>query len=232
MNPDKYHALTGTSSGLASMASADSMAAGRLSVGVWRVRLPLAMLMFGIWLLAPAVSGQAQTPPAELLAATCAGCHGTDGNSNGPAAPTISGMTYAYFVLSMEDYQLGRRNSTIMKRIARGYKPDEIQAMAAYFSSQPFMPIKQKHDATKVGKGRSLHMRYCNQCHQDGGRKAGRAGVLYGQLRSYLKLSLDDMMTGKRRMPSSMKLWVRRLVRIEGKDAIDTLLEYYASRTQ
>ena len=35
----------------------------------------------------------AATPSARMLANTCAGCHGTDGSSVGPASPTIAGIS-------------------------------------------------------------------------------------------------------------------------------------------
>ncbi|MFY9974750.1 MAG: c-type cytochrome, partial [Chromatiaceae bacterium] len=39
---------------------------------------------------------------ARMLAETCAGCHGTDGTSVGPASPTIAGMNGEYFTELMQ----------------------------------------------------------------------------------------------------------------------------------
>ena len=63
---------------------------------------------------------------ASMLANTCAGCHGTGGNSQGPSAPTIAGISGAYFVEVMQGFASGEVPSTIMGRIAKGYTEDEI----------------------------------------------------------------------------------------------------------
>ncbi|MES9885394.1 MAG: c-type cytochrome, partial [Candidatus Sedimenticola sp. 6PFRAG1] len=76
--------------------------------------------------------------PAAMLANTCAGCHGTLGDSMGPATPTIAGLEADYIVEVMEDYKSGERHSTIMTRIAKGYSDKEIEQMAAFFSAQPY----------------------------------------------------------------------------------------------
>jgi sulfide dehydrogenase cytochrome subunit len=41
---------------------------------------------------------------ATMLANTCAGCHGPDGASGGPATPTIAGLSTEYFVEVMNGY--------------------------------------------------------------------------------------------------------------------------------
>ena len=42
---------------------------------------------------------------ASMLSNTCAGCHGTNGNSVGPASPTIAGMDPVVFVETMEGFK-------------------------------------------------------------------------------------------------------------------------------
>ncbi|TVP83326.1 MAG: cytochrome c subunit of flavocytochrome c sulfide dehydrogenase, partial [Thioalkalivibrio sp.] len=56
----------------------------------------------------------------ELLAFQCAGCHGFNGHSVGPATPSIAGFSEDYFVQAMMDYKEGNRYATIMDRIAWG----------------------------------------------------------------------------------------------------------------
>jgi len=102
----------------------------------------------------------AEEPAVEILAASCAGCHGPKGNSEGPATPTISGISQAYFTLAMDQYLQGQRNSTIMKRIAKGYSWDQIRALANYFAAQPMVPPNQSYDRLKARRGKKLHMIY------------------------------------------------------------------------
>ena len=172
----------------------------------------------------------AAEPSIEILAATCAGCHGPNGNSEGPATPTISGTSETYFILAMDQYRQGLRNSTIMARIAKGYSWDQIRRLAIYFAQQPMISRRQDFDGTKARRGKRIHASYCEQCHLRGGALAGRAGVLSGQMMPYLRASLNQMMKGERPMPPNMKRLLDRLVRIEGKKAIDDLLNYYASQ--
>ncbi len=58
---------------------------------------------------------------ARMLSDTCAGCHGTDGASVGPASPTIAGMNGEYFVELMQGFKNDEVYGTIMGRIAKGY---------------------------------------------------------------------------------------------------------------
>ncbi|HYK64622.1 MAG TPA: c-type cytochrome [Patescibacteria group bacterium] len=69
------------------------------------------------------------------IAATCAACHGTDGRSRG-AIPVLAGRDRGELVRLMREFRDGRRSSTVMREIARGYIDAEIEAAAAYFAAQ------------------------------------------------------------------------------------------------
>lgn len=75
------------------------------------------------------------TPHIRTLAATCAACHGTNGNSAG-ITPTLSGLDGAYFTEQMLAFKNGERASTVMHRHAKGLNIDEINLLANYFSQQ------------------------------------------------------------------------------------------------
>ena len=187
-----------------------------------------AATVFSIGQFAGARLAHGADAPVGLLAATCAGCHGPDGNSSGPATPTIARMSPIYFILAMDEYRQGVRNSTIMARIARGYSLAEIQAMAQWFGSRPLRPNVQPFDARLANLGKELHERYCKKCHLGTGPVAGRAGVLIGQWSPYLRASFNDMVGGRRPIPTNMKRWIDRLVRIEGREGLRALFHYYA----
>lgn len=173
----------------------------------------------------------AETPSAEMLANTCFGCHGTGGVSNGPATPTIAGVSKDYFIDQMEHYQTGDIRSTIMGRIAKGYTKEEIKAMAGYFSKQKFVPAKgQKFDAKLAKQGAKLHDKYCEKCHAEGGTSAeDDAGILAGQWTPYLKYTLADINAGKSQMPKKMMKKLKKMHKKKGKASDDALLNYYAS---
>lgn len=71
-------------------------------------------------------------PSGAMLANTCAGCHGTNGVSAG-AAPSLKGLPADYLATAMKDFKSGKRPSTIMGRIAKGYSDSSIDAMSAHF---------------------------------------------------------------------------------------------------
>jgi sulfide dehydrogenase cytochrome subunit len=167
---------------------------------------------------------------ASMLANTCAGCHGTNGASIGPASPSIGGISAVYFEEVMAGFKSGEINSTIMTRIAKGYSEDEIKLMGEYFSKQPFVMAKQDFDADKAKKGAKLHDKYCEKCHADNGTSAeDDSGILMGQLTPYLHYTLADFKSGKREMTKKMKKKVNQLIKKEGDEGFDALLNFYAS---
>lgn len=181
----------------------------------------VAALSFG----APALAG----PPIEMIANTCAGCHGTDGSSGGPATPTIASISTDYFILSMKDYKSGRRPATVMDRIAKGYSDEEITEMAKYFQKKPFARVKQTTDAAKVKSGKALAKKYCESCHEDEGRVAEGVGVLAGQWLPYMQDSMRDFLGGTRETERRQKAKFDEVVRDKGEAAFQDILHYYAS---
>jgi sulfide dehydrogenase cytochrome subunit len=71
----------------------------------------------------------------QMLSASCAGCHGTDGHSPG-SIPDISGKSADFIRASLMEFKSGQRPSTVMGRQAKGYTDEEIQLIAEYFEQQ------------------------------------------------------------------------------------------------
>lgn len=197
--------------------------------------LIVLITVIGLLLFSSAVSrsyadGEAGTPGATMLAYTCAGCHGVNGSSVGPASPTIAGISEEYFIETMEAYQSDERPSTIMSRIAKGYNKKEIELLAGYFSKQPFVRQAQVFDKEKAKQGKKLHKKYCEKCHEDEGRSSeDDAGILAGQWEPYLRFTMEDFTSGKRTMEKKMKKRMTKLDKAHGKAGVDALIHYYAS---
>jgi len=173
----------------------------------------------------------AETPSATMLANTCAGCHGTFGSSVGPASPTIAGMSRDYFIETMMAYKEVQRPSTIMSRIAKGYTEQEITLMAEYFSKQKVVRFAQDYDVKKAKRGKKLHKKYCNKCHEEGGGYAeDDAGILAGQWAPFLQFTLTDFVTGDRAMGVKKKQQLDKLIKQQGDAGVDQLIHYYASQ--
>ncbi len=70
------------------------------------------------------------------MAANCASCHGTRGR----AAPgsNIAALAGRKDVASrLRAFREGKRESTVMQQIAKGFGEAEIDALGAYFARQP-----------------------------------------------------------------------------------------------
>ena len=168
---------------------------------------------------------------ADMISNTCTGCHGIDGTSQGPAIPSIGGMSKTYLVESMEGFKSGDIPSTIMGRIAKGYTTEEFQQMGDYFAAKSYVPAKQEFDAELAEKGKKYHKKYCAQCHDEAGMLADdEAGFLGGQWKSYLHATLTDFVAGDRHAPKKMNKKLKKMIKKKGKDSVEALIEYYAKK--
>ena len=83
-----------------------------------------------------APSAWAQDPNlARNLAATCANCHGTNGNSRGEVAALV-GLPAARTVAMMAAFKSGAASATVMHQIAKGYSDEQIALIAGFFAAQ------------------------------------------------------------------------------------------------
>jgi cytochrome c553 len=86
---------------------------------------------------AAADRGSAATLSLRALAASCAACHGTDGDAvRGSAMPPLAGLSQGYFLQQMRAFRDGTRTAPLMQQIARGFDEAQTQALAAYFERQ------------------------------------------------------------------------------------------------
>jgi cytochrome c553 len=70
-------------------------------------------------------------------AATCCACHGTDGNAVDPQYPRLAGQYNMYLQQVLHEYKDGQRNNAIMKGMVATLSEQDIEDVAAYFSSLP-----------------------------------------------------------------------------------------------
>jgi cytochrome c553 len=74
---------------------------------------------------------------ARAMAAACAPCHGTNGRPvAGSTVPRLAGRAKDEIVDLMAQFRDGKRPSTLMQQIAKGYTDAEVGAMANHFSKQ------------------------------------------------------------------------------------------------
>ena len=112
----------------------------------------LAFFAFGLALLSyaaaesaskvhPALTSNAQAATnsvaisGELMAHTCAACHGTLGRLGDESFMPLAGMPLRQFTTSMVDFREGKRPATLMGHVAQGFNDAEIRAMGEFFSA-------------------------------------------------------------------------------------------------
>lgn len=81
------------------------------------------------------VANQFNNPHIRTLAASCAACHGNNGNAIAGSA-VLAGMDGVYFSKQMLAFKVGSRPATVMHHHAKGLHEDEINLLALYFSQQ------------------------------------------------------------------------------------------------
>jgi len=74
--------------------------------------------------------------PGPRLAASCAGCHGTNGATQGNALPPLAGQPKDQLLAALKDFKAGKRPATIMTQLAKGYTDEQLEIIAAYFAAQ------------------------------------------------------------------------------------------------
>ena len=72
----------------------------------------------------------------KTKAQTCVSCHGETGMSVTPLYPNLAGQYEDYLVQALTDYRDGDRDNAIMKGFATALTDQDIDDLAAYFSSQ------------------------------------------------------------------------------------------------
>ena len=93
-------------------------------------------------LVPPLAHSQSAAPDPNLarnLAATCANCHGTQGQARGDSKP-LAGVPAAAITAMMGAFKSGAASSTIMGQIAKGYSDAQVALIAGYFAAQQPKP--------------------------------------------------------------------------------------------
>ena len=167
------------------------------------------LLSFGLLNLAQAASGNADAGKAK--SATCAACHGADGNSMVPMYPTLAGQNATYLIKQLTDFKAGAtsggkkgRNNPIMGGMAMALSTQDMADLAAYFSAN-----KRKQSTAKTNKlGHKLYfggdvgraIPACVACHGKTGLGMPAAGFpsLASQHTQYLVTQLTQFRSGDR----------------------------------
>lgn len=99
-------------------------------------RWPVALLMMA--LASPVLAAGNPEAGKQKAAQVCAACHGPAGDQpTAPENPILAGQHYDYLVKALKDYKSGKRDNPIMKGFAASLSAQDIEDVAAWFSSRP-----------------------------------------------------------------------------------------------
>jgi len=203
-----------------------------------------------LWLLVETVRAETSK---QVLAYSCVACHGINGVSRGPATPSIAGLSRNYIIGAMlsykyaqdldrgqvivdenddlEDVAIRARPATMMSQVAQGYSLPQIKAVADFYSRQPIVRIAQEAEPERVKNGKKLHKKYCDKCHEDGGRSTeDDVGLLAGQWATYLRDMLQDFNNEDREMAKKMKKKMNKMLKKHGDESLEDLVHFYISQ--
>lgn len=122
----------------------DGAGLGRSVVAIVAVAAVVAVLTVRS---GPAFGGAAPLPvdpaalPLQSLAASCAACHGTDGVAPPEApVPGLAGRPADELLARLRALRAmppGGGDATVMPQLLRGYRDEQLQALARWFASRP-----------------------------------------------------------------------------------------------
>jgi cytochrome c553 len=99
-------------------------------IGVRRAVAALAVLAA---LSPPALAGDAAA--GRKKAVMCQTCHGLDGISKIPEAPSLAGQPEMYLAAQLKAFRSGARTNEMMSTVSKGLSDQDIADLAAWYSS-------------------------------------------------------------------------------------------------
>ena len=148
------------------------------------------------------------------LVATCAGCHGADGNSVVGQWPTLAGQRESYTLAQLIHVQKGERMIESMMGLLDNYSEDQLRDIAAFYAAQE-VKVGQA-DSINFELGQRLYragnlsngVPACTGCHGPQGKGVESAGypMLSGQKAEYVVTSLVAYKNGERVHSSNAKI--------------------------
>lgn len=132
----------------------------------------------------------------EQKSANCMGCHGSKGKSSSAQWPNIAAQQSAYIVNQLNAFKTGTRENSMMQSMAANLSDDDINNLAAYYSSQPAVSAGGDPNLAKSGQTKAT---MCLGCHGSKAEGNGQFPRLAGQHPDYLVKQLSSFKEGVRK---------------------------------
>jgi cytochrome c553 len=192
-------------------------------------------LLLGASLAATSARAQGGNVEAgRTKSATCAACHGVDGNSVTPDWPMLAGQHASYIVRQLQAFKSGERTDVTMKPFADLLSDQEMLDVAAYFESQK--PAPKGADPALVGLGQQIYrggvpgrgVAACIACHGPEGYGNPLASYprISAQHAAYTTKQLNAYRTGDRRSDVELNQMMRNIAGQLFDDEIRALASY------
>jgi cytochrome c553 len=166
-----------------------------------KIAASIATLSIACALLASPAAAQGNAERGAKLAYTCLGCHGIESYRNAYPSyrvPKLGGQKAAYLVAALQGYRDGSREHPTMQAQASSMSDEEMQDLAAYFSSVANETVAAGGSETAGLEAAST----CIACHgQNGISVSPNWPTLAGQHEDYLRHALNQYRDGTRKNP-------------------------------
>ncbi len=114
--------------------------------------LAAALISLALGVSASTVLAAGDPVSGKTKSASCAACHGTDGNSVNPEWPKLAGQHASYLAKQLKDYQSGKRENATMTGMAAALSNQDMEDLAAYFATQSVAPGEADPDLVAIGE--------------------------------------------------------------------------------
>jgi cytochrome c553 len=174
--------------------------------------------------LASPAAAQGDAERGAKLAYTCLGCHGIEGYRNAYPSyrvPKLGGQKTAYLVAALQGYRDGTRQHPTMQAQASSMSDEDMQDLAAYFSSVGNATVAAGGSEAAGIEAAST----CVACHgQNGIAVSPNWPTLACQHQDYLKHALNQYRDGTRKNPVMAQMAAPLT-----DDDVAVLVRYYSS---
>ncbi|MEH6595542.1 MAG: c-type cytochrome [Colwellia polaris] len=181
----------------------------------------------------PAAPITAEVIAGKAKSATCAACHGADGNSSVAMYPKLAGQSADYLIKQLQEFKAGTRENAVMAPMAAALSEQDMLEIASYYAAQKVATAELA--GSEIGKklyfGGNVKRKItaCVACHGVNGKGMNKAGfpTIAGQNETYLKAQLMSFKKGERN--NDYNTMMQSVASKLSESDMDELAKYMAS---
>ncbi len=164
----------------------------------------IKLIMPALLLISGNLMAAGDAEKGQALSATCAACHGMDGNSINPIWPSLAGQHEVYLDRQIKLFRDGERENALMTPMVAGLSDQDAADLAAYFSAQKLKMQAANPEQVELGKkiyqggDQQRNIPACMACHGPTGKGNPLSGypVVANQHAAYTAIQLRAYKAG------------------------------------